>query len=355
MSILALSARHKANAARAFYPSELAIHSGLGLQDDRYNALHFKYNAIQGLSRAVGTARPSQQDIIVASAFLLIFLDLLESGSDKWNFHLEGIKSLIAQIPPSSQDMGTTIQGLRDFIRRQIYLIDTLGATCTRPRLLSCSSIPSQSAMPLEMSVDRAFLGCPEQILGALRAFSTSRDIFIRSERSDTVDLYPYVQEVRNMLDSTQSFDCHTWVSGLPQPHSLTQPLGMLDEVAQSYKFGALIYGRRVLDALTGDTSSQHDLVCDLIRAIDALRSNDSLFKCILWPLFVAGLESQHEAQRRFVTSCLDKFWFETKCLNVVNAGIILRRFWKREDSGDISSSQWIFNIGQVEGDWLLI
>jgi hypothetical protein len=129
MSILALSARHKANAARAFYQSESAIHSGLGVQDASYDALHFKYNAIQGLSRALGTARPSQKDVIVASAFLLIFLDLLESGSDKWNFHLEGIKSLIAQVPASqaprtmaSQDMGTTVQGLRDFILRQIYL-----------------------------------------------------------------------------------------------------------------------------------------------------------------------------------------------------------------------------------------
>jgi hypothetical protein len=362
MSILALSARHKANAARTCYQSESAIHSGLGLQDASYNALHFKYNAIQGLSRALGTARPSQKDIIVASAFLLIFLDLLESGSDKWNFHLEGIKSLIAQIPASqaprtmtSQDMGTTVQGLRDFILRQIYLIDTFGATFTRPRLLSCSTLPSQSVTPLEMSVDRAFLGCPEQILGALRVFSTSRDILMRSDRSDTVDLYPYMQEVRMMLDSTQSFDCHTSASGLLQPHSLTQPLGMLDKVAQSYKFGALIYGRRVFDALTGGTSSQHDLVCDLIRVIDALRSNDSLFKCILWPLFVAGLESQQEAQRHFVASCLEKFWFETKCLNAVNAGIILRRFWKREDSGVISSSEWIFNMGQVEGDWLLI
>ncbi|EDP48466.1 conserved hypothetical protein [Aspergillus fumigatus A1163] len=291
MSILALSARHKANAARPFYQSESARPSGLGSQDDSYNALYFKCNAIQRLARALGAARPYHKDIIAASAFLLIFLDLLESGSDKWNFHLEGIKSLIAQIPSpqaprtiASHDLGTTIQGLRDFILRQIYLY-----------------------------------------------------------------------EVRMMLDSTQSFDCHTWASSLLQPHSSAESLGMLEKVAQSYKLGALIYGKRVFDALTGDTSPHHDLACDLIRVIDALRSSDSLFKCILWPLFVAGLESQQEAHRHFVATCLEKFWFETKCLNAVNAGMILRRFWKRDDSGNISSTQWIFNIGQVEGDWLLI
>jgi hypothetical protein len=129
MSIFAISARHKANSTRAFSQSEIAIHSGPGSQDASYHALHFKYNAIQGLSKALGSAIPSQQDIIISSAFLLIFLDLLESGSDEWNFHLEGVKGLIAQIPPfqaprtmASQDMGTTIQGLRDFILRQIYL-----------------------------------------------------------------------------------------------------------------------------------------------------------------------------------------------------------------------------------------
>ncbi|KAF7597023.1 hypothetical protein BBP40_011389 [Aspergillus hancockii] len=86
---------------------------------------------LYSLPRALKNARLLQQDITITSAFLLIFLDLLKPGSDKENFHREGIKWLIAQLPPSqaprmtaSQGMETTIQGLRGFTLRQIYLCD---------------------------------------------------------------------------------------------------------------------------------------------------------------------------------------------------------------------------------------
>ena len=129
----------------------------------------------------------------------------------------------------------------------------------------------------------------------------------------------------------------------------------MLYNLTQSYKIASLIYGNCVLGAYVGDTTSQSDLVDELIRIIDALKNDEALFKCILWPMFVAGLESQRQAQRDFVTGCLEKFWFETKCINVVNAGNILQRFWRQEDQQKTSLSHWIFNIGQLGSDWLLI
>ena len=60
----------------------------------------------------------------MASIFLLIFLDLLESGSDRWNVHIEGAKSLIALLdqPLGPGDYpGQTVQELRNFIAKQIY------------------------------------------------------------------------------------------------------------------------------------------------------------------------------------------------------------------------------------------
>jgi hypothetical protein len=65
----------------------------------------------------------------VASIFLLIFLDLIESGSDGWNFHLEGAKKLIASTyPPFESQAGVnqgprgTVQDIRGFITTQIHL-----------------------------------------------------------------------------------------------------------------------------------------------------------------------------------------------------------------------------------------
>jgi hypothetical protein len=206
------------------------------------------------------------------------------------------------------------------------------------------------------MSVDKSYLGCPEYLLDALRFFSACRDLLASSEILDEGTLHSIIQELSAVLDATQSFDFYTWASSLPQPHPpSTQDIQMLATLAQSYKVGTLIYGKRVLGALNGESTSQDDLVCELIDIIEALRRDEALFKCILWPMFVAGLESRQQPQREYVISCLEKFWLETKCINVVNAGNLLRNFWRQEDSETMLLSQWIFNIGRLGGDWLLI
>ncbi|KAB8208577.1 fungal-specific transcription factor domain-containing protein [Aspergillus parasiticus] len=360
-SIIALSARHMANGDQAFY--ELGTSTLPALTDAHHNALWFKYKAIQSLSHALYDRKLYQQDILVASAFLLIFLDLLESGSDKWNIHLEGVKKLITQIQPSMESqtgvelgLGETVEGIRNFIRRQIYLIDTLGATYTRPRLLSNTTSLQEPTTPLQMSLDQSYLGCPEFLLDALRSFSICRDALAGSDPLDEGGLQSYIENVSTVLDLTQSFDCRAWASDLAQLHThSTHDTTMLSTLAEAYKAGALIYGKRVLDALTRNTTPLSDLVRELITIIEAMRCDEALFKCILWPMFVAGLESRQQDQRDFVINCLEKFWFETKCINVVNAANILRRFWKMEGTQQTLSSQWIFNIGQLGRDWLLI
>ncbi|KAE8358399.1 fungal-specific transcription factor domain-containing protein [Aspergillus caelatus] len=359
-SIIALSARHMANGGQSFY--ELGTSSLPALTDAHHNALWFKYKAIQELSHTLSDQKLYKNDTVIASAFLLIFLDLLESGSDKWNIHLEGVKKLITQIQPvgsgrgTEQRLGETVEEMRNFIIRQIYLIDTLGATYTRPRLLSNTPSLHEPTTPLQMSLDKSYLGCPEFLLDALRSFSICRDMLAGSDPLEEGSLQSYIENVSIVLNLTQDFDCRAWASDLPQldTHS-THDTNMLSTLAEAYKAGALIYGRRVSDALVRETTPLNHLVGGLIAIIEAMRCDEALFKCILWPMFVAGLESQQQDQRDFIISCLEKFWFETKCINVVNAANILRRFWKMSDTQQTVSSQWIFNIGQLGRDWLLI
>lgn len=126
-AILALAARHHANKRYLFRQPLLATFPASSNSDK--DALLYKCQAIHGLSLALNDAVSRRQDTIAASIFLLVFLDLLESGCDRWNFHLEGAKNLIASIWPSSgleigneQDPGRTVQAIRSFITRQIYL-----------------------------------------------------------------------------------------------------------------------------------------------------------------------------------------------------------------------------------------
>ena len=125
-AVLALAARHRAHSGYSFEnavggssPDLLQIHQ---------DALVFKHQAIQGLTHALNSPTTSEQDTTVASIFLLIFLDLLESGSDKWNFHLEGAKRLITNgqlnelQAGKSQDPGRTVEQIRKFILKQIHV-----------------------------------------------------------------------------------------------------------------------------------------------------------------------------------------------------------------------------------------
>ena len=113
-AVLALAAQHKANGSS---PGRLT--------DAHHNALAYKHRAIHGLSQTVQDVSLCRKDTTVASIFLLIFLDLLESGSDRWNVHIEGAKSLIALLnEPLGQgdNPGQTMQEIRNFIAKQIYL-----------------------------------------------------------------------------------------------------------------------------------------------------------------------------------------------------------------------------------------
>lgn len=128
-ALLALAARHHVNTGHSFHQTELLASSSLQLANANRDALSFKHQAMEALSHSLRDADLCKQDATVASIFLLIFLDLLESGSDGWNFHLEGAKNLIAStfLNPESeasinQKPGQTVQEIRSFIIKQIYL-----------------------------------------------------------------------------------------------------------------------------------------------------------------------------------------------------------------------------------------
>ena len=126
-ALLALAARHHANTGQAF--CQIESPTSLDFSHANRDALAFKHQAMEALTLCLSGDQRNKQDTTVASIFLLIFLDLLESGSDGWNFHLEGAKNLIASTYPQSESQaginqgpGDTVQEIRGFITKQIHL-----------------------------------------------------------------------------------------------------------------------------------------------------------------------------------------------------------------------------------------
>ncbi|CAG8893529.1 unnamed protein product [Penicillium egyptiacum] len=357
--ILALAARHHANSGQSFH--QLQAPRSAGRINANRDALLFKHRAMEALSRVLGDGRIIKSDTTVASIFLLIFLDLLESGSEGWNFHLEGAKSLITSHRPLLETQagvnngpGQTIQQLWQFISSQIHLIETLGATFLRPKLLSEFIFDGQAERQSHEEIEQSFLGCPEFLLTAIQFLSNERDA-IAGRMPDGAALQTHIQDTIAMMELIKNFDSYAWASSVQSSgHSSPDEINNLCTLSQAFKAGALLYGRRILDALTETITMQDDLVSELLGLIDSLKDDEALFKCVLWAIFVAGLECRSRAQRDFLVGSLEKFWTATRCLNVINAAKILKDYWDQQE-GLGTSSRWVFDIGRLGRDCLLI
>ncbi|OQE45851.1 hypothetical protein PENCOP_c001G09005 [Penicillium coprophilum] len=357
--ILALAARHRANTGQSFH--QLQAPTSDGLINANRDALLFKHQAMEALSRVLGDETIVKSDTTVASIFLLIFLDLLEFGSDGWNFHLEGAKGLIALHRPLLEAQagvnngpGQTVQEIWGFISNQIHLIETLGATFLRPKVLSEFMFNGQASTQPQEEIEQSFLGCPEFLLSAIQFLSNERDA-IAGKLPDGAALQTHIQDTTAMLELIQKFDCYAWTLSLQRSkQSSTDEISNLCKLSQTFKTGALIYGRRVLDALTETITEQDNLVSELLGLIASLKDDDALFKCVLWAIFVAGLECRSQAQKDFLVESLEKFWTDTSCSNVMTAAKILKDYWDQEE-GLKTSSRWIFDIGRLGRDCLLI
>jgi hypothetical protein len=128
-AVLALAARHLANTGQSFRQVKAPMSSEV----TKFNrdALLFKHQVIHGLSMVLVDSNEPQKVTRVASIFLLILLDLLESGSTEWQVHLNGAKILIASSfdrSPLTVAAGAVrgsspmLQEIQDFVTQQINL-----------------------------------------------------------------------------------------------------------------------------------------------------------------------------------------------------------------------------------------
>ncbi|KAL3451462.1 fungal-specific transcription factor domain-containing protein [Aspergillus insuetus] len=295
-AISALSARHIANASQSFDHASEGVTPQYA--DAELEALRSKAQAIASLKADLAVPELCKKDVTLATILLLIFVELLESGLDGWNFHLKGAKglgelsqSLIQPVSPGNNCSGEMAQDVRSFIARQYSLIDTLGSALSRPNCRlgdssSCEMIEGQE------SIVRSFLGCPEFILRSIQFFSNQRHVIAQLSHNEII-IQTFIQDTLTMLELTETFDSLKWASQIdPSCTSPTTEINNLHLLSQAYKTAALLYGRQVLTS-TGthlETTETQTLLSQLLVSIHALKGEDTFFKCLLWPTFVAGL-----------------------------------------------------------------
>lgn len=245
---------------------------------------------------------------------------------------------------------------LRNFLTMLTVLasIETLGATFLRPKLLSQFSSADTPDLESQETLEQSFLGCPQYFLTAVQCLSMQRDTIAGSRPLDEAAIQSHSKEITSVIGLIQNFDCYAWATNLQRSRvPLLQDTANLCSLSQAYKLGALLYGKRILEAVTGEATVEDEMVTELLGMVDLLKDDPATFKCLLWPIFVAGMESQWPAQRNFLIACMERFWDMTKCLNVVNAAKALQEYWQQENSQGENRAEWIFNIGNAGRDWL--
>lgn len=224
------------------------------------------------------------------------------------------------------------------------HRIETLGTAFSSSTPVFESPVDGQESIHQE-SIVRSFLGCPEFVLRAISFFSNQRAL-MESQRS-TIDTIA-------MLELTEDFDCFEWASNFQQPEpSSTKEIDQLCMLSQAYKNAALLYGRHVLGPWT-DTTRNDELVSQLLNLVETLKNNATLFKCLLWPTFMAGLGSQAQSQKDAVIKLLESLWDSTNCLNVISASRILQDYWKKKEQTD-ARMPGTTGIDELAYGWLLI
>lgn len=141
-AIVALAARHFANTGHSFDETDAVM--APRFMHARMDALLFKKQTIQALSSSLSHPGPRKTESTMATILLLIFLDLLESGIDGWNSHLQGARGLLVlnqslaepvQDSYAKADPGDTIRNTRKFITEQLSLYVIIPLNITSKRL----------------------------------------------------------------------------------------------------------------------------------------------------------------------------------------------------------------------------
>ncbi|KAM0231458.1 hypothetical protein ACHAPO_008568 [Fusarium lateritium] len=328
--------------------------------------LQSKDQCLKLVSAELATERTTQgHQSLLITVILLAFLDIFESGSGAWSFHIEGIKKMLtAGTMTGTLPWDDNLQNLL----REAAMLQTLGSSLAKPGALTSASTLS----PVKSTAFSAMtpIGCPIEILSAIEIFASQRRLDSVLAIYDT-----NIHVLEDALYRIRSYDIVAWAVNNTTQVSVVS-LEDLVHLGTIWRRSAEIYADSILSCLAACTlSSDSPGVQDLIAEYTFLeRDSDELIKCLIWPTFIAGAASTRFEDRTWALKTLDRIWHIGHCANTRNAVSVLQILWEKYDRLNIAPSStlgsphvtdfsptshsnwdWLSELSHLEGSWLFI
>ncbi|GAM39336.1 hypothetical protein TCE0_034r10805 [Talaromyces pinophilus] len=346
--------------------------------------LRLKQRALHQLSADVSHPLTRIDDRTVAAMFVLILLDVIESGNTSWMYHLEGAKNILRSRFSDSNRLPST-DGIDAFVVDACLITEIMGSTLARPGVLSRPFYsPSMGSAMLKRLEKTSWVGCPAYLLDVIFFVHAQR----YSETGETAEyslsfLTPSGEATRAesplaVLRHIDAFDTDSWAEEM-QSYLTLPDLSQRLALARAYKAAVHLYARRVLSRTTAFASdcaltdfsisplqSRKTVANDLIQNLLLIQPEDEHFKCLIWPTFIAGAECTSREQRSITLRLLGLLWNGFYSLNLQNAACVLKVMWDKQDErlqatgseeegGGDEGFDWIQELDQSSTDWLFI
>ncbi|KAL1955740.1 hypothetical protein VTO42DRAFT_8138 [Malbranchea cinnamomea] len=357
--------------------------------------LMFKHRALRLLRQDLADPSKRADSTIIASILMLLTLDMVESGQGDWKVHVEGAKGLIktrlGQLTGNLEEnvalelILPIIDSFETFLTGTFMTIDIMGSTFARSGTWSEPIYSRLIRSPNLLSeAETMFLGCPAYLLRIILLVTTLRHGKPLSDHSSldqasntTPDITPQ-PNLPSILAHIEKFDAESWAlemqsripftssfepppfatlslspSLVPSHTSLAESFTSLYHLACAYKVAITLYAIRVLlhPSPHESRTTFPSPVTSLLAHLCQIRISSEIFKCTLWPIFIAGSECRDPEQQELIQNLLENLWGECLSVNIKLAGRALKVIWsRREDEGD-----WIQFLDRSNFSWLFI
>ncbi|OKL60434.1 hypothetical protein UA08_03998 [Talaromyces atroroseus] len=361
--------------------------------------LRFKQRALRQLSTEVSRHPLTRiDDRTLAAIFVLILLNMIESGDTAWMYHLEGAKNILRGRLSDVNSLPLT-SGIESFVVDSCLITEIMGSTLARPGVLSRPFYsPGMGTAVLKRLERTLWVGCPAYLLDAIFFVHAQR----YSEPGETAEyslsfLSPSGEATRPesplaILRHIDTFDPYAWAEDM-QSYLALPDLSQRIALARAYKAAVYLYARRVVSKMTPTTTTfSSDRITtstgttgplrdrrivenELLQNLSFISPDDEHFKCLIWPTFIAGAESTSIEQRMTTLRLLGSLWNGFYSFNLQSAASVLKVMWDKQDErqrnrqaggtfllSDIDESidveegfDWIRELDQSSTDWLFI